>query len=258
VSDADPTSLREDARERVWAELREVARPDSRFAWDFAEFIADYEGSDAGAERLLARADDRGHERWFLTPDNNLDPLRERLIECGTAFLMPTYGIRRGFLRLDPADVPAGQAAFAATLDGMNRFAERVPLDDLEASHPGLDVLVTGASFVTRGGLRMGKGHGFFDLEWAMCRRIGLADADTEVLAAVHDVQVVPARENRDELAADHDTIVDAIVTPTETIGVADAPPKPAGIHWDLLDRGEIESIPPLRRLWERDGKPGA
>ena len=34
------------ARIMVWEKLRKVARADSRFAWDFAEFIADYEGSD--------------------------------------------------------------------------------------------------------------------------------------------------------------------------------------------------------------------
>jgi 5-formyltetrahydrofolate cyclo-ligase len=28
-------------RKRVWAELREVALPDSRFHWNFAEFIPD-------------------------------------------------------------------------------------------------------------------------------------------------------------------------------------------------------------------------
>lgn len=256
MTDGDGPSVRDEARERVWTDLREVARPDSRFAWDFAEFIADYEGSDRGAGRVLDYADERSHERWLVTPDNNLDPLRERLIDRGVAFLMPTYGIRRGFLRLDPADVPDGQAAFAATLDGMTRFAEPVPIDELEASHAGLDVMVTGASFVTRGGLRMGKGHGFFDLEWAMCRRVGLADAATDVLAAVHDVQVVSTRADRDDIAADHDTVVDAIVTPTETVLVDDAPPKPEGIDWALLDEEEIESIPPLHALWERDGEP--
>src|SRR5258708_22383406 len=46
-----PTS-REAIRQRVWADLRHVARPDSRFHWDFAEFITDYEGSEAGADRI--------------------------------------------------------------------------------------------------------------------------------------------------------------------------------------------------------------
>ncbi|MFB6161226.1 MAG: 5-formyltetrahydrofolate cyclo-ligase [Haloferacaceae archaeon] len=247
---------RDALRERVWADLREVARPDSRFGWDFAEFIADYEGSDRGAERLLSWAEDAGRDRWFVTPDNNLDALRERLIERGRPFLMPTYGIVRGVLRLDPADVPSGQAAFAATLDGMTRFAERVPIEDLERDAATRDVMVTGASFVTRDGLRMGKGHGFFDLEWAICRRVGLADADTAVVAAVHDAQLVDPSDAPDAIVAEHDTVVDRIVTPTRTVVVGDPPAKPEGVRWSLLDRETVDRIPPLRTLWERDGRP--
>ena len=44
------------ARIMIWEELRKVARPDSRFSWDFGEFIADYEGSDKGAELLAQQA----------------------------------------------------------------------------------------------------------------------------------------------------------------------------------------------------------
>jgi 5-formyltetrahydrofolate cyclo-ligase len=149
-------AIREEVRERVWSVLREVARPDSRFAWDFAEFIADYEGSREGADRLLSLADDHTCENWLVTPDNNLDPLRELLIERNTPFLMPSYGIRRGFLALDPGDVPDGEAALASVLDGMNRFADSVSLETLETGHPPLDVMVTGASFVTTDGLRVG------------------------------------------------------------------------------------------------------
>lgn len=251
----DNTIVRTEVRERVWEKLREVAEPDSRFAWDFGEFIADYDGSDQGAERLLDLADQQSWDSWLVTPDNNLDSLREHLIERETPYLMPTYGIRRGVLGLDPADVPPGEAAFASVLDGMNRFAERRPLEDLEAKHPSLDVMVTGASFVTRDGLRMGKGHGFFDLEWAMLRKIGLATEDTRVVAAVHDVQILEEKHSNDYVA-DHDTIVDYIVTPTAVHRVEGAPPKPEGIYWDLLSEGKIRGIPPLETLWERAGRP--
>ena len=33
-------------RVQTWEALRKVARPDSRFSWEFAELITDYEGSD--------------------------------------------------------------------------------------------------------------------------------------------------------------------------------------------------------------------
>src|SRR4051812_50105155 len=43
-----------DTRARVWAELRGVARPDSRFHWDFASFIPDFAGSEGCANRITA------------------------------------------------------------------------------------------------------------------------------------------------------------------------------------------------------------
>jgi 5-formyltetrahydrofolate cyclo-ligase len=249
------SGVRSETRERVWSDLREVARPDSRFGWDFSSFIADYQGSDRGAERLLRRGDESGYDSWFVTPDNNLDPLRERLVERNTSFVMPTYGIRRGFVQLTPGDVPDDQAAFAGTLDGVNRFANRISLERMESELPTLDCMITGASFLTIDGLRMGKGHGYFDLEWAMMREIDVVDEETEVVAAVHDVQVLEDVRGRD-VAESHDTIVDVIVTPTDVIEIADPPEKPEGIRWELLDRERIDSMPPLKRLWERAGRP--
>ena len=40
-------------RERVWTELRKVAVPDSRFHFDFGEFIADFQGGEAAVQRLV-------------------------------------------------------------------------------------------------------------------------------------------------------------------------------------------------------------
>ena len=252
----ETTSLRDEERERVWSELRDVATPDSRFAWDFAEFIADHEGSQEGARRLLDLAEKLGAESWLVTPDNNLDPLREELVRADVPFLMPSYGIRRGFLHLESAAVDNDDAAFASVLDGMNRFADPVSIEELEAEFPPLDVMVTGASFVTGGGLRMGKGHGYFDLEWAMLREIGMVTEETVVIAAVHDVQFLEERGRAEAMVAEHDTIVDYVVTPSTTFEVEDAPPKPEGIHWDLLTESEIREIPPLETLWERAGRP--
>ena len=41
-------------RVRIWEELLKVARPDSKFSWQFSEFICDYEGSEKGTALLTA------------------------------------------------------------------------------------------------------------------------------------------------------------------------------------------------------------
>ena len=59
-------------RERVFAELRKVALPDSRFHFDFGEFIADFQGSEAANARLMAHRFYRDARCLFITPDNCL------------------------------------------------------------------------------------------------------------------------------------------------------------------------------------------
>jgi len=59
-------------RERIWAELAKVARPDSRFHWDFSSFICDFQGSKKCSDRVLEMEAliRRGDRRVFIIPDN--------------------------------------------------------------------------------------------------------------------------------------------------------------------------------------------
>jgi len=145
--------------------------------------------------------------------------------------------------------VPANELAYAATLDGMDHYGRPVDLDEIaKLGHIGL--LVTGGSAVSYSGLRIGKGHGYFDLEWALLSEVGSTDESTEIVDIVHDCQVVDL-----ELAAsEHDVRVDWIVTPTRTIRV-EGPPRPAGrVRWELIGGTEFELIPPVIDLAVRKG----
>jgi 5-formyltetrahydrofolate cyclo-ligase len=235
---------RESIRAVVWDRLKEVAVPDSRFHLDFSMFIPDYAGSDGIHAALKRLQFYEGTGAVFVTPDNNLERLRAELLRERRALLMTTYGILRGFVYFEPGSVPESSIDFAASLDGAERFGA---LYDLEAvrSLRRLDYLVTGASAVNRDGIRFGKGHGYFDVEWALLRDIGLVDEESPVVACVHDVQYLD-----EELPAlPTDTLVDWIVTPTRTIQVRRKQPKPAGIRWDVLDPVLLASVPPLREL---------
>jgi len=238
---------RSSAREQVWKELRLVAKPDSRFHYNFKEFIPDYEGSDIGNQRIREFPFYKNGRLFFITPDNNLTGLRESAILDEKIVVMSTYGIIRGFLKIARNDVPAGQEAFAATLDGMDRYRQPITLEQI-ASLGQFDMMVTGASVITMDGLRFGKGHGYFDLEWAMMRSIGVADENTPLVAVAHDCQITKINIKPEP----HDTIIDYIVTPTRTIKTASEYPKPTGINWDLLPTDMREQIPPLRSLYQQ------
>lgn len=234
-----------EVRERVFRELREVAYPDSRFHYDFGEFIADFRGSDAALARLVAHPYYQRAQCLFITPDNCLEMLRHQALRDGKRVLLTTYSIRRGFWLLDPAKIPADRLLYAATLDGMERHGTPMTLAQIRDTLPRVDYLVTGTGAINEAGVRFGKGHGFFDAEWGMLHRIGKIDASTPAAAVVHDCQVLTETLYPEVF----DTVVDAIFTPTRTIAVA-GPHKPAcGIVWDLLDPVMLETIPPLQEL---------
>jgi 5-formyltetrahydrofolate cyclo-ligase len=231
-------------RQRIWEKLNAVARPDTRFHMNFAEVIPDFTGSAEAIARIVSLPAYAGSKLAFITPDNSLVDLRRRMIEAGMPFVMSTYNIMRGFLYLEPGSVPEGAALYAAWLDGMEHFGKPVTLEDI-TKLGAFDLMVTGASAVSSDGVRFGKGHGYFDLEWGMFTDLGLADDQTPVIAAVHDVQVVEDRLHPSET----DILVDHIATPTRLIKVDRPTRRPRGIKWHLLTKDQIASNPPLREL---------
>lgn len=232
-------------RERVFARLREVAFPDSRFHYDFGEFITDFEGSDQALARLVAHRYYRQSTCLFITPDNCVEMLRYQALRDGKSILMTTYAIRRGFWLLDPATIAEDRWLHAATLDGMERHGRPLTLAQIRDLLPRVDFMVTGTGAINEQGVRFGKGHGFFDAEWGMLFRLGRIDTATPAAAVVHDCQVLDEPLHPEVF----DTVVDAIFTPQRTIEVTDPHKPTCGIVWDLLDPQMYATIPPLQEL---------
>lgn len=240
-------------REKIWSRLKAVAVPDSRFHLNFAEVIPDFEGSAVATDHLVAEPFYDPGTYAFITPDNCLVDLRARMLRAGKTMVVSTYGIYRGFYLLEPGMVPEGQELFAAWLDGLEHFGRKISLEEI-AERGRFDFMVTGASAVSLDGVRFGKGHGFFDLEWGMFTELGIVDDRTPVSALVHDVQVV-----EDKLfPSPTDILVDIIATPSGIRHVENRGPRPRGIHWDLLEPEQITATPPLQELQRMRGLAGA
>ncbi|MDZ7600358.1 MAG: 5-formyltetrahydrofolate cyclo-ligase [Hoeflea sp.] len=231
-------------RQRIWDRLKSVARPDTRFHMQFADFIPDFEGVEAATDRICALPAYQACQLAFVTPDNSMTELRRRLIVQRVPLVTATYNIQRGFLYIAPDAVPEGAEHYAAWLDGIEHFARPVTLEEI-AGLGRFDLMATGASAVSADGVRFGKGHGFFDLEWGMFTDLGLAMDTTPVAAIVHDVQVV---EDHLQMNAT-DIPVDFIATPSRLIRVERQERRPRGMKWDLLTAQEIQEMPPLREL---------
>jgi 5-formyltetrahydrofolate cyclo-ligase len=231
-------------RQRIWSKLHDVAKPDTRFHLNFNEVIPDFEGSSQATDLIVQMPAYKACKYAFITPDNCLVDLRRRMIEDGIPFVMSTYGIYRGFLLIEPGMVPKGAELYAAWLDGMEHFARPISLAEI-AQRGRFDFMVTGASAVSMDGVRFGKGHGFFDLEWGMFTDLGIVDESTPVVAIVHDVQVV---EDKLHPSAT-DILVDHIATPSRLITVERRAKRPRGVKWELLEPEQIAATPPLQEL---------
>lgn len=177
----------------------------------------------------------------------NLETLRRIAFEDKKTVVMTNYGITRGFFLIRPGQIPEGKEEITSLLDEVGRYWKHQTLAQLKESVGSIDMMVTGASAITPGGIRFGKGHGYFDLEWAMTYTMGLVDINTPVVAVGHDCQVVGV----DVDVRDFDTAIDYIVTPTRVIQTRSEYPKPtSGIIWSELVPGMREQIPPVNEIW--------
>ena len=120
-----------EARVQIWEELLRVAKPDSKFSWQFSEFICDYEGSEKGTALLTATDMYKNARVIFITPDNNLETLREQAFRDKKTVVMTNYGITRGFFLIRPGQIPEGKEEIASLLDGVSRYWKHQTLAQL-------------------------------------------------------------------------------------------------------------------------------
>eukprot|EP01037_Dinobryon_pediforme_P022841 gene22841-24123_t len=176
-------------RTGVWDRLRAVARPDSRLHYDFGQMHPDFEGSEAAAERFIGSELPQDPGLVFAAPDNALQSARAALLTRGCRIIVSTYCMRRGFRLLDPARIAPADIAYAASLDGLERFGEEVGLARI-AALGRLDLALTGSAAVTSNGVRYGRSYQYFDIEWGIMTELGVADERTPVAVGGQEVQL--------------------------------------------------------------------
>ncbi|KAE9369060.1 5-formyltetrahydrofolate cyclo-ligase [Stipitochalara longipes BDJ] len=245
MSSTNSESHKSIIRNKVWSQLRQVAFPDSRFHHDYSSFIADFAGSSRATELLTSLPAYQNAELLFIAPDNCIQELRHHALRDGKTVLVTTYGIRRGFWLLDPRVISQEKLDAASMLDGLEKVGQRVSLADIKNLSKKVDLMVTGTGAINPRGLRFGKGHGFFDLEWAMLYTLGVVDGTTQTIAVVHECQVLDEEFQGEEW----DTGCDFVVTNARIIEVDEASKPTCGILWDKLQRDMLEDIEPLGEL---------
>ena len=189
-------------------------------------------------DRVYRRA-----ETIFVTPAHCLQQVRINSLVDNKRLLMPTPGLKNGFVLLKPGTIPFPKLGFAVTPKGMAQFGEYLGLEKLDGLNIGL--LLTDAVAVDQNGNRLGHGKGFFDLAGAILAEAGGLARDGTFLAM--------ATTGTTSLPIDP---WDIPLTGILDIGGIHRFPqqkKPGPqIFWDRLSMARIRKITPLRQLHQR------
>jgi len=225
-------------REHIWRLLEE--RGVARFPKPVYGRIPNFIGAEKAASRLLNLREYVDSKVVKVNPDSPQRYVRYRCLVDGKILVMPTPRLRRGFLILDPSRIPRRMFERASTIRGAFRYGRMVDPEDV----PKVDLIVVGSVVVSRDGVRIGKGGGYGELEYAILRELGKVDENTPIMTNVHDIQVYEKLPSEP-----HDLTVDYIATPRNLIKIERRRARPRGILWDLLDEEKLNEIPLLRRL---------
>lgn len=225
-------------RERVWAAMtaaKVVGFPGAKGR------IPNFTGAADAARSLAELPEWQAADTVKSNPDMPQLPVRARALEDGKLLFLAVPRLREAkpFLLLDPDRLEVKPRA-AASIKGSDQHGRPTAV----AAMPHIDLILCGTVAVNRQGVRIGKGGGYSDLEYALGSEAGIIDERTVIVTTVHDVQVLD-----EELPeTDHDFRVDLVVTPTEVIRTG-AQRKPGRIAWDELSDDQVAAIPALAAL---------
>ena len=233
-------------REQIWQEL--TVRKVARFPGAHGR-IPNFFGAEEAARQLTTLAVWQGARTIKCNPDSPQRYVRYSALRAGKIVYqaVPRLRERKPFIKLDPGRLGKSELWHASSIRGA--FAKGIPVA-IEEMSP-IDLVVAGSVAVSRNGTRIGKGGGYSDLEYALCREAKITDEDTPIVTTVHALQVVP--EGQIEMKP-HDISLDWFATPEELVSTGRHHPRPSGILWEELGE-KLEAIPVLKDLAERAGK---
>jgi 5-formyltetrahydrofolate cyclo-ligase len=226
-------------REEVWRRMAQEG-----FHADPYRRIPSFPGQDKAAERLRRTSLYKESITVLVPPDQPLFQVRINLLQDRKRLIMATPGLRDGFYEIPGNRMPPSLWGKAVSSTGVKRYGRKIPTSFAVIGE--VDLMVTGAVAVSHQGDRIGKGTGYFDLEYAILREIGSVREDVPIIAVVHDFQIfeeLPWNEK--------DVSIGLIVTPTTTIPVPNPRPRPIGVDWPAIQGRQMRK---MRPLWELGG----
>ena len=231
---------KEAIRRAVWAELKEKGL--SRFPFVPVRRIPNFSGAREAAFNLF-EFPEIAEAKWIkCNPDSAQRPFREEALRRGKNLLLPTPRLTDGFWVLESHLLLRTEFARAATKAGVETLGRRIALEDL----PKIDAVVVGSVAVDGRGGRIGKGHGYADLEAAILSEWGFPGFPT--FTSVHEIQFVESIPLRE-----HDVCLTGVATPSRFVRTGKSASRPV-LNWEQITAEMLGSMPLLRELHARNG----
>jgi 5-formyltetrahydrofolate cyclo-ligase len=230
-----------DIREKIWDQMKAEGLSPTPHGT-----IPTFPGQNKAAERLRRLEVYQQAKTIMVPPDQAQLQVRINALLDGKQLIMATPGLRDGFYLLEKRNIKVKDWRNAARSSGVRRFGRKLETTPSEIGE--VDLLATGAVAVGFQGGRIGKGSGYFDLEYMILRAIGSVTEATPICALVDDRQVLEQVPMETK-----DVAVDCIITPTRVIITERTLSRPTEVLWDELSERYIKGIRPLKELRNKD-----
>ncbi len=194
------------------------------------------------AQQLRAEPIYRSSDVFFVSPSPLLHQIRINALLDGKKLVMPTPGLKEGFVLYLPYKLSFRDLSYAVTSKGIGKFGERVDEDDYGSL--GIDMLLTDAVAVDQDGNRLGDGLGYFDLACAVLEETDALCQGKNILAVGASHQLIPEKIECEAW----DVQMDAFLS-EKGLTHFHQDTRKITLFWDQLSDKRIKKIAPLWKL---------
>lgn len=193
------------------------------------------------AEALRRDPAYRAAAALYVEPHPCLRQVRINTLVDGKNLLVPTAGLKEGFVLLRPHRIPFPRLVHAVSLKGQADYGER--LDVARLAGLGIGLAVAAGGMLSPSGLWLGDGKGFLDLVCAILAECGGLAPGFRIVAAPAACLLA------DFTPASWDVRVNAELGPDGLRPVNAAGPERKRIEWQAVAPRRTRKITPLWQL---------